>query len=198
MYGLSVVSAPATEPVTLAEAKAHLRVEHTADDAYITTLIEAVRTCIEGITHRALVTQTLELTLDAFPSCSGVVRLPRNPVSAVTSVQYIDDAGITQTLDAAKYRVDLKSIVARLTPAYGEIWPTTRPITNAVIVTFTAGYGTAGAVPKAIKQAILLSIGTYYDTLRETVIVGDSVQEVPPAAGFLLGPYRVATHAGAA
>lgn len=195
MYGLSVVTAPAEEPVSLAEAKTHLRVEHDDDDAYISALISAARESAEQYLHRALITQTLKMSLDAFPA---VIRLPRSPVQSITSIQYVDDAGETQTLDASDYRLDKESIVARIEPAYGETWPTTRPVSNAVTVTFVAGYGAASAVPAPVKQAMKLHIGTYYDIVRANVALGAVPAAMPQAADYLLGPFRVATHAGAA
>lgn len=208
MYGLSVATPPAEEPVTLAEAKTHLRVEHTSDDTYITNLIKAARICIEEELRRALITQTLKLSLDCFPGAidalfdgvytgsSDPIRLPRNPVQSISSVQHIDTAGALQTLDASKYRLDKESLVARVSPAYGETWPSTRPITNAVTVTFVAGYGVAAAVPEPIKQALKLVLGTYYDVSRETASLGDQVHQVPQAAGYLLGPFKILSSAG--
>ena len=206
-YGLTVSSAPAAEPVSTSDAKAHLRVEITDDDAYIDGLVVAAREIAEHYTQRALITQTLKLYLDAFPpdviwlpelavvDADPTIYLPRSPVQSVTSVEYIDDEGNLQTLAASKYRVDTDSLVPRITPAYSEIWPTTRPISNAVIVTFVAGYGASGStVPGAINHAIKLMIGDWYDPVRATV--GTPGRAIPDAARALLGPYRTASVAG--
>ena len=160
-------------------------------------------------THRAFITTTMELLLDGFPppfnggqsppndSRSTTIHLPRSPVQSVTSVQYVDTAGDTQTLAASKYRVDTKSLVPRITPAYGEVWPPTHPVTNAVTITLVAGYGDDPSdVPEPLKHAIKLGVATYYDPVRSDVLVGTSAQELPQASRYLLGPYRVSTHGG--
>lgn len=187
-YGLSVVSSPAEEPVTTEAAKAHLRVEHNADDSYIGGLVSAARGWVEARCRRALVTQTLRMSLDSFPP---VIRLPRSPVQSVAQIQYVDLGGATQTLDASKYRLDSESLVPRITPAYGDSWPPTQAVTNAVTVTFVAGYGGAAAVPEELKQAIKLLVGTYYDPVRQTVIVGGAASPMPHAAEYLVGPFRI-------
>lgn len=213
-YGLTVDTEPSAEPVTVAEAKTHLRVDGSDDDTYIGALVTAARQHVEHVTSRALVTQTLALTLDHFPGTAHgildlrmrpeelrgrghdwVIRLPRSPLQSVSSITYIDDAGASQTLAASKYDVDTSSLVPRITPAYSEVWPTTRPIPNAVTVTFVAGYGAAADVPAALKQAMLVLIGTMYEH-RETVVAGAAPEKVPHTFDYLTGPYRVATLAG--
>lgn len=186
-YALSVVTAPALEPVSRAEAKAHLRVEHDAEDAYIESLITSAREYVESRCSRALVTQTLRLHLDAFPS---VIRVPRIPLQSVSEVRYLDTAGDEQVLDPSAYRVDVAGLVPRITPAYGQSWPATLPVTHAVTVTFVAGYGDPEDVPRSLVQAMLLIIGTYYDPVRQTVIVGTGASKVPHSAEFLMGPHR--------
>jgi hypothetical protein len=99
VYGLTVVTEPTAEPVTLDEAKAHLRVEHEYDDLTIAALITAARKYCETVAKRALVTQTLRLTRDTFPgACDGwILRLPRPPLQSVTSIKYATDAGRVRT-----------------------------------------------------------------------------------------------------
>lgn len=196
MYGLSIVQAPATEPVTLGEAKTHLRVETGDDDAYISSLVSAARMHVESLTQRALITQTLKLTLDHFTGWRGVIYFPRSPIQSVSAVTYTDTVGNSQTLSPTIYRVDTASIVPRIMPAFGQVWPVVLPQLNSVEITFIAGYGDASTVPEPIKQAIKLIIGTLYEH-RETVVVGDRCEKLPDAAEYLLGPYRVATVAGA-
>lgn len=188
MYALSVVTPPAQEPVTVEEAKAHLRVEHDAANGYIGALVTSARELVESRCAKALVTQSLRLHLDAFPD---VIRLPRAPVQSVTEVRYVDTAGDEQVLDPSVYRVDIASLQPRITPAYGQAWPATLPVTHAVTVRFVAGYGEPGDVPKALVQAMLLLVGTYYDPVRQTVIVGTIASKLPQSADFLMGPFRV-------
>lgn len=177
----------ATEPVTAAEAKAHLRVDHADDDAYIGTLITAARQHVEEWTSRALVTQTWELKLDRFPA-SGAIALPRPPLQGVTAITYIDDNGASQTLAADQYTVHTSELPGRVTRAYEVTWPSTRAVPNAVTVTYTAGYGAAAAVPNPIKQALLLIVGDLYRN-REDTITGTVAARLK-AVDALIGPYR--------
>lgn len=185
-YGLTRTVAPTAEPVSLAEAKNHLRVDTdlTADDSLIGVLIQAARERVESWLGQALITQTWQLTLDAFPVWE--LELPRPPLIAVSSVQYVDGNGTTQTLSSTLYRVDSASRPARIEPAYGQIWPSTRDVSNAAIVTYTAGYGAAGsAVPAAIRQAMLLAIGHWYRN-REEVVTGTIATKLPETVEVLL------------
>lgn len=177
------------EPVTLAEAKAHLNVFESSRDAYITALITAARTTAEGKLQRSLIDTTWELTLDAFP-CAIPLRMPR--VLSVTSVKYLDAAGVLQTLSPAAYYVDDRSEPGWIVPAYGTTWPTTFDQVNAVTVTFRAGFGTAASdVPQPIKQWILLMVGSMFEN-RETEVATPGI--VVAELGFaerLLDPYRI-------
>lgn len=188
-YGLVVVTAPAAEPISLAEAKAQVRVDHSDSDSDLAMLISSARYHAEETTRRAFITQTLKMTLDGFP---GEIRLPRNPVHSITSIKYLDTNGDQQALDSAAYRLDNQSIVARLTPSYGYSWPSTYATTNAVEITFVAGYGDASSdVPAPIRHAMLLMIATYYDQVRESVVLEGSPMRVPMSSKFLLGPYTI-------
>lgn len=179
------------EPVTAAEAKAHMRILNADDDTYIEGLITAARQHAEHYTERAFVTQTWTLKLDRFPDYFGDIRLPKPLLISVSSITYVDLDGTTQTLSSALYEVDAQSQPARIRPAYGQSWPTTRDQFNAVTITYTAGYGAAAtAVPKAIKQAIMIMVAHWYEN-REPIITGTIVAEVPMSANALLGPYRV-------
>lgn len=187
--GLSLVTAPASEPVTLTEAKLHVRQDGTADDTPITSLITAAREHCENETRRAFITQTWKLTLDGFPD-SGVIRIPRPNLLTVTGITYVDDDGVTQTLAANQYTVITDTLPGEIHEAYDVDWPTTRAVPNAVAVTFTCGYGaTAASVPGPIKSAMLLAIGHWY-TNRESVVTGTIATELPMAVDSLLGPYR--------
>lgn len=178
---------PATEPVTLAEVKANSRVDISADDALIESLISAARDYAERFTRRAFITSQFELFLDGFPC---VIHLVNPPILSVISVEYVNDAGDTVSLAADKYRVDHDSEPGRISPALGQDWPMASRQINAVKVTYAAGYGAADKVPAAIKQAILLIVGHWYEN-RESVVVGPAANEVPMAAESLLRMYRV-------
>ncbi len=183
---LTRTSDAATEPVTSTEAKTHLRVTGTDDDTLIGTLITAARQYVENYLNRSLITQTWEWRLDGFSPWTLIV--PMAPLISVTSIQYVDGEGTTQTLASTEYTVDAKSEPGRITPAYGKSWPTTRYQMNAVTITFQAGYGAAAAVPSPIKQAVLLVIGEMY-AHREASMVGAPIVELPLGVKALLMPY---------
>lgn len=187
---LNQTSAPAATPVSLTEAKAHLRVLHSSDDTYITALIAAATGMLDGrsgILGRALVTQSWEFRLDSFPHCSKV-ELPLAPLVSVASVKYIDEAGAEQTMSSSLYVVDTATFKGQVRLAYNENWPETRCEEHAVRIVFTAGFGAAAAVPMPIKQAMLLMIGHWY--LNREAVSEEALKEVPMAAKYLLAPYR--------
>ncbi len=171
-----LITAPTVEPVTLPEAKAQLYVTDTADDMLITSKIKAARWLVEKYLNRALVQQTWKLQLDAFPA---IIRLARPPLNSISSIQYVDTDGTTQSLDTSKYQVDNISEPARIVPAYGETWPNTRGQIGAVTVTYVAGYDGDGAspedltanIPQTIKDAILLLVTELYEN-REVSVIG--------------------------
>jgi len=191
MPGTVLTTAPATEPVTAAEAKTHLRVDHSDEDTYISSLITAARQSAERFTSRQFITATWKRTLDVFPGCMGAILLPHPPLLTISSIKYYDDNGTLTTLAASVYQADTAAIVGYVLPAVNEEWPTTQSgKVNAVEITYTAGYGDATAVPTAIKQALLLTIGHWYEN-RETVNQGAAMHEMPMAATYLLTQYSV-------
>lgn len=185
---LKLILGPASEPITIAEAKVHLRVESdfTDDDTLITALIVAARQGAEHMTGRALIPQTLELALDEFEE---EISLLRPPLASVSSVKYVDADGVLQTLSTSDYILDDHSAPARVVPAYGTSWPSTRCQPNAVLIRYVAGYANAAAVPQEIKQWMLLRIGVMYEN-REEVNIGNIVTEMP-FVDCLLDAYKV-------
>ena len=175
---LIVITPPADEPITATEAKASpsLRLSVATDDTDITALIKTARLMAETHTMHALVTQTLELVLDGFPDGGIVVPMP--PLQSVTSIKYIDEDGVQQTLSALLYSVDTNTVPGLITPAYGESWPATRDEINAVRVRFVAGFGAASDVPEDIKSWIKITVGTMYDN-PQGLVVGQTVASVP-------------------
>lgn len=187
-----LVTPPNAEPFSTAEAKAHLRLETTADDTYVDTLVKAAREYTEKLTWRALINQTWELVLSSgFPS-SDFIELPKGSLVSVTSVTYLDQDGATQTLNAATYEVDTKSPRGRVILKDGEQWPATKDRWNSVTVTYVAGYGAGGAqVPNALKQAMLLLIAQMYEH-RVPEVVGTIATQIKFAFDALVAPYRLA------
>lgn len=184
---LRLITPPTLEPVTLPEAKLHLRVNGAAEDALITALITAARQHAEHITERAFMTQTWELALDAFPSAE--IRLPKPALLSIVSVKYDDAAGAEQTLAPSAYTTDIHAQPGWLLPAANVSWPTTADAANAVRIRYTAGYGaTAADVPSGIKSWMLLRIGALYRNREE---LADGRLAVPTFVDRLLDPYRI-------
>jgi len=192
MTATQIVTVPAAEPISTAEAKSHLRVEHADDNTLIDSLVVAARQKVEHDTWRALVTQTWDYFLDAFPvSADSPIVVPRAPLASVTTVKYTDADGSTvTTLNAANYYVDTASEPGRIQLQDGEVWPADelRPA-NGVEVRFVAGYGAAGDVPQALKQLIYLLVGHWYEN-REASISEVSITDVPLAYWALMWQYR--------
>jgi len=161
-----VFTPPASEPLTLAEAKVQCKVDHSDEDENILMLISTVRQHAETILRRRLITQTLDGYMDSFPD-----EIKLMPLQSVTSITYVDTNGDTQTLAADQYLVDAVSQPARITPAYGVSWPATRAQINAVKVRFVAGYGLPAAVPQCIKSWMLVRIATLFSN-RQQIIIG--------------------------
>jgi uncharacterized phiE125 gp8 family phage protein len=148
------VTAPAEEPITLEELMEHLRIAQDEEAQLLLGLIVSARQWGETFTGRAFVTQAWELKMACFPP---VIELPKPPTASVTSVKYLDGAGTLQTLSSTLYLATglASEARARIEPAYGSTWPTTYPVSDAVRVVFSAGYGAAAAVPQGIKAALL-------------------------------------------
>lgn len=188
---LKLITAPTSEPVTLAEAKAHLRVEIADDDLLIGSMITAAREAAEHITQRSLMLQTWELALDAFPSPAYGIRLPKPPFVSISAVSYIDADGELQTMPEADYQVGQHSEPASLRPAYGTAWPAARNQADAVIVRYVAGYPDASRVPAQVKAWMLLRIGTLYEN-RESIVNGTISQDLAGRfVGGMLDAYKV-------
>jgi len=179
---LTLTTPPSDEPVTLAEAKAYLKIDTTDEDALITRLISTARFRTEWHTSRALVTQGWIYHLDTWP-CRAVLDIPFQPLQSVSAVTVTARDGTTTTLSSALYTVDTAG--GRL--AFGPLVapPTDLAPIDAVAIAFTAGYGDASAVPAPLKVAVLAFIAFLYEYR------GDAPADPPPAVAALLAPYRI-------
>lgn len=191
---LVLVSAPAVEPVSLAEAKNHLRVDTSADDALIGGLITAARETVETLCRPqvAMITQTWAYVADGIPD-GDTLELRPYPLQSVESIAATDDAGLATTFGTANYLVDTTSEPGRVRLRTNCTWPsTTLQEMSGFRATFVAGFGTAGTcVPQALRQAVLMLVGHLYEN-RESVIVGQgfTATNVPFSVLALTGPWR--------
>jgi uncharacterized phiE125 gp8 family phage protein len=202
------VEAPADPVITLEEARLHLRVEPVGsppvheEDELITAAISSSTQELDGVDGwlgRALVTQKWKLVLPGFPDgCGryGLIRLPLTsaapvtspPTQLVDSITYVASDGTVTVLDAAAYRVLGEFDPNVVEPTFGTVWPSTRRQSDAVSITYTAGYGAAAAVPASIKSYMLVRIGQLYEH-RELVLAGAAIAPVPYLRDSLEG-YR--------
>lgn len=173
---LKLIAPPSELAVSLARAKEHLRVTHSSEDALIELFIKAAIKACEHALGRALVQQTWELVIDAFPAHE--IELPKPAVLSVVSVTYFDAAGVEQVLPSNQYSLDSDKLPGWLFPATGTSWPATYAMANAVRIRFLAGYGpSAASVPENLVLWLLMHVGTAYAN-RETLAAG-SMAEVP-------------------
>lgn len=191
---LSLTVAPAAEPISVDEARDHLRLFHADDDAYLENfVIPAARRWAETYTHRAFITQTWTLRLNGF-GCGAPISLPRPPLVSISSVAYVDTAGTSQTWAASSTGYTLEqpsgdtALHASIRPSYGVVYPSTRDVVDSVTITFVAGYGAATAVPIGIKHGLLMLIDDLYRQ-RGSEIVGTITSRTALAAESLLGPF---------
>lgn len=157
---------PTAEPVTLAEAKIHLRVDHGELDDLITGLIKSARQAAEVFTRRAFVDTTFVYKIDTFPPSAYIdsrILLPRSPLDSVSSVTYLDTNGDSQTLATSVYEVDTSSLPGRIRLKFDQSWPNTRLHPEVVTITFIAGYGAASVVPESAKTAVKMLVNDLYE-----------------------------------
>jgi uncharacterized phiE125 gp8 family phage protein len=197
-----IVEGPYDEPVTLTQAKAHLRVDTSDDDTYISALITAARQHAEDFCQRSFTQRRYRLTLDSFPvSRDYPIYLPMGPVQSVDHIKYYgtgSPSGLV-TWSNEDYIVDTSQVPARVTPATDGVWPSdVEQRIAAVQIQYVAGYQSdsssptdyAANVPGPVKQGILMLIGHLYEN-RQDAVVGRIVSDMPFASQALLFPYRV-------
>ena len=210
VYPLSnfvVTVPPGVEPISVGEAKQHLRQDAPDDDTLISGLIIAAREQVERMTSRALITRTIEFYRDQFPGIppwpnSPVIELPQPPLIAVTGLSFIDSAfanhnwtvsgnNLLDETGAVNAHWDNVNEPGRIMLAYSQVWPNrVLKTVNALKITYTAGYGPDPVnVPQAAKQAMLLLIGSWY-TFRESLEAGAASMPIPHGVDMLLGPLK--------
>ena len=186
---LRLVTAPLVDPVTLAEAKAHCRVDSADDDTLITSLIKAAVSHVDaqGELGRAMITQTWAQYETQSP---GRPRLEVGPFQSLVSVQYFDDTGalLTATLDHFETRLHGDYVICK--PKEDREWPTADTRQDAIKITYIAGYGGApDDVPQGIRHAILMLVAHWYE--HREAISDVRFATVPLAVDALIGNERV-------
>lgn len=210
MHSLKLMTPPAVEPVTLAEAKQQARIDVSDDDAFITALIVAARQWAEQYTGRAFIAQVWQLWLDDAPGGGeelafgvsdlsrgecGQILLPRAPLISVDSVQTFDESDVATVWDSTNYYVDMAHEPGRLALRTGAVWPTLTRVVNGLMIQYAAGYGAAASVvPEAIKAAIRQLVAHWYEHRGEAS--SDALQMAPLTVRAVLDPYRLRSLGG--
>lgn len=161
-----VTTQPASEPVSLVEAKLHLKVDYSTDDDLITALIIAAREQAENYTLRKLLPQTIT---EKFNGLTSPLELSCTPLRAITSFTYLDENGDSQALSTGLCVLEDYRDLPAISLKNSQVWPTTLAQNDAVTVVYTVGYDDADAVPATIKAAMLLMIGHWYENRQDTV-----------------------------
>jgi uncharacterized phiE125 gp8 family phage protein len=212
MTALTRITQPSSEPITLSDAKTHLRVTITDDDTLIANLITAARIACEEFTARALITQGWRLWLDTFPgdglawwdgtrqgantqlTVKRSIAIPRAPLQGISAVTVYADDDSSTVFSPSLYFVDTAAEPGRLALRNNASWPIAQRRTNGISIDFTAGYGTASNVPQSLKQGMLAHIGQLYEHRGDGLrFYGDSnsVKSLPEIVQALYLPFRI-------
>lgn len=186
MAQYKLVTAPSSEPITLEEAKAYLRVDDSTEDTLISALITAARRKFENDTLHYLLPQTWELYLNRDEISSEPISINKSDITAISSVKYYDSSNTQQTLSTSDYQTAISgkpSCIQIIT------MPTIYDRLEAMVIRFTLGYTNAAAVPEDIKLAIKLLLATWYEN-RQTVVTGTQVNDIPMTYQFIMETYR--------
>ena len=188
MRAFKVVTPATSNPITLTEAKTHLKVDTTADDTFITNLIKSATSSAQEYTNRFFIQTTIQQVGDKWEDISNLFK---SPVLSVTNIKYIDPDGTLQTLNTDIYFVDDVNKPARIGLKPNKSFPEIIDRLNAVQVNYVVGIA-AGAdeVDEGIRQALLLTIGNWYQN-RQAVVTGTIATELPMNAKFLLDQYKI-------
>jgi uncharacterized phiE125 gp8 family phage protein len=188
IMSLTMTAGPALEPVSLAEAKAHLRVDGIAEDALITSLIVTSRLQLEALLGLALISQSWLWRFDAWPN--NAITFPLRPVLSVVSVR-VQNADLSfATIPPAEYSLDGHGMPARLVPMHAG-FPSPGVPALGIEIQLTAGFGAAVSdVPAPLRQAILLLVAHWFEN-REPEAVAGTPARLPEAIAGLVASYRM-------
>ena len=178
---------PASEPLSLAEAKAHLRLDTADEDDLVTALIIAARQIVEKHTGLALLTQTWRIVADSWPALPPV-RLPLRPFASLAAVRVFDQANVATLLAPATYFVDAQPYAARL--QFANTPPAPGRAIAGIELDVVAGFGAAPAtVPEPLRLAIRMLVAHWFEARGDAA--GDaSPRQIPVVVEALLQPFR--------
>ena len=188
MRAFKVVTAATENPITLTEAKTHLKVDTTADDTFITNLIKSATSSAQEYTNRFFIQTTIQQVGDKWEDISNLFK---SPVLSVTNIKYVDPDGTLQTLNTDIYFLDDVNKPARIGLKPNQSYPEIINRLNAVQVNYIVGLAAGpDEVDEGIRQALLLTIGNWYQN-RQAVVTGTIATELPMNAKFLLDQYKI-------
>ena len=188
---LILTSPPSVEPLTLSEAKAHLRVDGSDEDTLISSLITAARVQVETTIRRAMITQAWTYALDEWPS-QGIVELPLSPLISLGGIEIYDADGVPETLDPAAYEIDKSSTPPRILRKRGFTWARPGLLAGGIHIDMSVGHGPATTdVPEPLRQAVRLMVADWYEHRQPVAFSGEG-SIIPDNAMSLLAAYRVA------
>lgn len=187
-----LITPPAVEPFTVEEAMSFLRVDDESETPLVADLIKVAREYVELHTDRALIQQTWSATFDRWPRFERKIVLAKVPLISVTGITYFDENNVGGTVFSDFYsELGDAATLGFIERNYNAEWPRLYNRSNAITITFKAGYGTTGAaVPASLKHAMKLVISNFYDQ-RSPVNVGNIVSEMPNNLRALIESYRV-------
>jgi uncharacterized phiE125 gp8 family phage protein len=181
-----LLNGPAVEPLTLAEAKAFLRVEHADDDDIVAALVAGARIHVEAQTRRALITQSWRLVRDAWPE-DGRMAVTPAPLASLLAARIYKEDLTTQDIDPQAFVVDAASAVLSFAP-----WALPQPgrAVGGIEIDIEAGYGDAASdVPEPLRQAIRLLVAHWYE--NRGLAADHAVVKLPATVAALIAPYVV-------
>ena len=180
--------APAEEPVTLAEAKEWLRVDGTDQDGVITSLLLSARFWAQNYMRRSIIDQDLTARFANFPRQGVDFYLPRPPVGAVSSIEYVDSAGADQVYDVLDMDVEGTTELMRGQPDAAEEWPQG---VFSVEVAYNAGVPGAAFVAEDIKTAIKIAVTQNFEFRGDQIAGSQFSTQQLKSSTVLLDNYRV-------
>ena len=186
-----LLTAPAVEPLSLADAKVYLRVAHDDDDDVIAALIAAARIHVEATTRRALITQTWRLTRDAWPRDGRIAVLPA-PLRSLVAARVYDADGVAQTIDLQSFVLDIAAAPGVISFAPWSLTASGQAVAG-IELDVELGYGDADSdVPAPLRQAIRMLVAHWYEN-RAIAATGEGAASLPVNLAAIVAPYRVAS-----